>query len=83
MVQNFPEPDCSNIASENQIAAIPEASPERDCVRFMLVGTSQGVARIIHELHLLRFAEVSEWSKPMPTKEHGKIMRVMTKNVLL
>ena len=83
MVQNFVELNFANIASESQADTIPEAVPERDRVRFMLIGTSQGVARIIHESHCLRFAEVSEWSKPLPTGEQGKIMRIMTKNVLL
>ena len=83
MVQNFVELDFPNITSENQIDTISETMPERDRIRFLLIGSSQGVAQIIHELHCLHFAEANEWSKPLPTGEQGKIMRVMTKNVLL
>lgn len=57
----------------------PESTPHREPVRLMLVGSRNGVTRIIHRLHILGFAEVGEWSPVLPGRNPGEVMRVLTR----
>ncbi|MEP0968517.1 hypothetical protein NC999_18185 [Leptolyngbya sp. GB2-A1] len=65
-----------------QVTIEPAAEPGREVIRILVVGSTYGVERIIHELYRLGFAEVREWSKPQPTGRINEIMRVLTRYVL-
>lgn len=54
----------------------------RDKVRIMVLGSPEGVDSIVKSLHVLRFAEMKEWSNPLPTGRTGAVMRILTKTVL-
>ncbi|MGB7059398.1 MAG: hypothetical protein WBD58_16975 [Geitlerinemataceae cyanobacterium] len=56
---------------------------EREAVKIMLVGTPQGVVNIIHTLYRRGFAEVTEWSPPLPTAIPGEVMRVLVRHLVL
>ena len=58
---------------------IPDAPPNRKPVRLLLCGTPKGVNRIIDILHVLGFAEIAEWSPPLPSPISGEIMRILTR----
>lgn len=60
-------------------AEIPDAPPNRKPVRLLLCGTPKGVNRIIDILHILGFAEIAEWSPPLPSPISGEIMRILTR----
>jgi hypothetical protein len=45
----------------------------------LLCGTPKGVNRIIDILHVLGFAEIAEWSPPLPSPISGEIMRILTR----
>ncbi|MEP0928486.1 MULTISPECIES: hypothetical protein [Cyanophyceae] len=45
-------------------------------------GPAYAVERVIHELYRVGFAEVHEWSKPIPTGKLNEIMRVLTRYVI-
>lgn len=55
----------------------------REAVKIMLVGTPQGVVNIIHTLYRRGFAEVTEWSPPLPTAIPGEVMRVLVRYLVL
>ncbi|HAA28435.1 MAG TPA: hypothetical protein DCE56_13070 [Cyanobacteria bacterium UBA8553] len=55
----------------------------REFVKVMVVGSPKGVIKIIHTLYNRGFAEVTEWSPPVPTKNPGEVMSVMRRCVLL
>lgn len=60
---------------------LPLSSSEK--VRIMVLGSAEGVHAIVKSLHRLRFAEVTEWSHPLPTGRPGEVMRIVTKTVAL
>ena len=52
-------------------------------IRIFVIGIPDGVNSIVNDLYLCRFAEVREWSRPLPARHPGEIMRVMTRDFLL
>jgi hypothetical protein len=74
--------------SESSSASVEfQASTEpvsgREFVKVIVVGSSKGVVKIIHTLYNRGFAEVTEWSPPVPTANPGEVMSVMRRCVLL
>lgn len=53
--------------------------PNREPVRLMAIGSRDGVLRVIHTLHHLRFAEVREWSPLLPAPTPGEVMSILTR----
>ena len=41
----------------------PEAQPERDRLRHLIIGSPEGVRSAIHQLHVLNYAEQLAWSQ--------------------
>lgn len=52
-------------------------------VKVMVIGSRKGIDIIIKRLHSLRFAEVSEWTPPVPYEDSGEMMRLARKKVTL
>jgi hypothetical protein len=52
-------------------------------VRILVFGSVYGTERVIHELYRLGFAEVTEWSKPLPTGRDREVVRVLTRTILV
>ena len=65
-----------------QVTIGPAAEPGREVIRILVIGSAHGVERIIHELYRLGFAEVREWSRPIPTGKVNEVMRVLTRWVI-
>lgn len=65
-----------------QVTLAPATEPGREVIRILVIDSTHGVERIIHELYRLGFAEVREWSKPQPTGRTHEIMRVLTRYVM-
>ncbi|MGB6169378.1 MAG: hypothetical protein WBF52_17475 [Geitlerinemataceae cyanobacterium] len=60
---------------------IPDTAPaNRKPIRLLVCGVPEGVESIIHRLHLLGFAEVGEWSAPLPFAVNGEVMRILTRH---
>ncbi|WP_204141745.1 hypothetical protein [Halomicronema sp. CCY15110] len=73
------------MAGKIDITAASAQGPQengRDRVRIMVMGSPEGVENIVKSLHILRFAEMKEWSNPLPTGRAGEVMRILTKIVL-
>ena len=52
-------------------------------IRIFVIGIPGGVNSIVHDLYLREFAQVHEWSRPLPARHPGEIMRVMTRDFML
>jgi hypothetical protein len=58
-----------------------ENLPKQESVKFVLIGSSSVIARMIYTLHLHRLAEVNDWSMPQPTKNPSEFISVLKKRV--
>lgn len=64
----------------NNRADIPAVSGStREPVRILVLGSRQGITNIIHTLYAKQFAEIHEWSEPLPEPNSGKLVSVITK----
>lgn len=61
------------------ISAPINAPQDKKPIRILVCGVPEGVNSIVHELHVKRFAEVFEWSPPLPSTVPGEVIRVLTK----
>ncbi|MEM6736847.1 MAG: hypothetical protein AAF620_12355 [Bacteroidota bacterium] len=58
------------------------SEPGREKVKLLVIGSSFAVERVIHELYRVGFAEVREWSQPLPTGTYGEVLRILTRYVM-
>lgn len=59
---------------------LPDTAPShRQPIRILVCGVPAGVESIIHRLHVLGFAEVGEWSPPLPSPVSGEVIRILTR----
>ncbi len=61
----------------------PTVEPGREKVVLTVRGSVHGTERVIHEAYRVGFAEVREWSKPVPTGKVNEVMRVLTRYVII
>ncbi len=76
----------SNLPSTDTHAAVtiqPTGEPGREKVLLTLTGSAYAIERVIHELYRVGFAEVREWSKPLPVGKVNEVMRVLTRYVIV
>lgn len=66
------------MSSERPPLPLP-ALDEGNILRVMAIGTLDVVNNYVITQHRLGFAEVAEWSRPLPTPNAGEIMRILTK----
>ena len=52
-------------------------------IRIFIIGIPGGVNSMVNDLYLCRFSQVTEWSRALPARHPGEIMRVMTRDFLL
>ncbi|MBD2258054.1 hypothetical protein [Pseudanabaena sp. FACHB-2040] len=55
------------------------ADSARKPIRIFVCGLPKGVESIVQRLHIEGFAQVGEWSKPLPSPIEGEIMRILTR----
>lgn len=55
----------------------------QEFVKVMVVGSRKGIDIIIKRLCCLGFAEMSEWSPPVPYEDSDEMMRLARKKVSL
>jgi hypothetical protein len=63
-------------------APIPDAPAGKQPIRILVCGVPNGVNRVIHQLHLLGFAEVGEWSLALPSPIAGEVIRILVRYYL-
>ncbi len=59
--------------------AIPDAPTGRQPIRILVCGVPSGVNHIIHQLHVLGFADAGEWSPALPAPLHGEVIRILVR----
>lgn len=62
--------------------SIPDVPPGKKPIRLLACGIPQGVDNIVHLLHVLGFAEVGEWSSPLPSPVEGEVIRILTRYII-
>jgi hypothetical protein len=72
----LPSPDSTAITTE-------PAESGREKVVLTVRGSVHATERVIHEAYRVGFAEVREWSKPVPTGKINEVMRVLTRYVIV
>lgn len=60
-------------------ATIPDAPIGKQPIRILVCGIPDGVDAIVQQLYLYRFAEVGEWSPPLPSPVAGEVIRILTR----
>lgn len=65
--------------SELLQAPIPDAPQGKQPVRLIASGAAKSVNSIVHRLHVLGFAEVGEWTPPLPAPVNGEVIRILTR----
>ena len=63
-------------------APIPDAPAGKQPIRILVCGVPNGVNRVIHQLHLLGFAEAGEWSPALPSPIAGEVIRILVRYYL-
>ena len=69
-------------ASEPIVLSTPTPRPEREPLRHILLGSREGVDEAVKELHVLKYAEQFEWSKPIVVPERGILINPNQGDVL-
>ncbi|MBD0345752.1 MAG: hypothetical protein ICV63_13205 [Coleofasciculus sp. Co-bin14] len=62
-------------------APIIEVPKGKRPVRLLASGKLLDVNSVIHQLHVLHFAEVIAWTPPVPSLVKGEVIRVLTRQV--
>lgn len=83
MPQAFLTSPLPSTDTQTAITIEPTAEPGREKVLLTLTGSAFAIERVIHELYRVGFAEVREWSKPVPTGKVNEVMRVLTRYVIV
>lgn len=69
--------------SELLSAPIPDAPKGKQPIRLLCCGVPVGVDGIVHQLHVLRFAQEGEWSKRLPSPNPGEVIRILTRYIIV
>ncbi len=64
-------------------APIPDVPEGKKPIRLLVCGVAEGVDGIVHNLHVLGFAEVGEWSPPLPSPVQGEVIRILTRFIII
>ncbi len=59
------------------------ASPGRDPIKHMLIGTSASVTMTQQALHRLGYVQIGEWSPLMPSPNPGEVMSILVRHILM
>lgn len=69
--------------SELLKAPIPNAPEGKKLIRLLACGVPVGVDGIVHHLHVLKYADVGEWSHPLPSPVPGEVIRILTRYIIV
>lgn len=83
MPQAFLASNPDNTSIQATVKTKPTSEPSRERVKLLVIGSSHVVERVVLELHRVGFAEIREWSKPLPTGNYGEIMRILSRYVIV
>jgi hypothetical protein len=61
--------------------SLPARSEDYELVRVVVFGSNYGIQYTIRWLYGLNFAQISEWSFPMPAPGSSEMMSIVTKRI--
>lgn len=64
-------------------APIPDLPVGKQPIRILICGLPAGVNQIVHQLHVLGFAEAGDWSPPLPAPIEGEVIRILVRYYLI
>ena len=70
-------------STEVSIQASTEPVSGKEFIKIMVIGSPKGISSIIKTLHRLRFADVREWSPPIPYGTSGEMMSLLRRQIIL
>jgi len=59
------------------------ASPGREQIKHMLIGTPKSVTSTQQALHRLGYVEIGEWSPLLPSPNPGEVMSILVRHILV
>ena len=68
------------MTSERRPINLPSSS-DPAILRVIAVGTLKAVENFVLTQYRLGYAEIQEWSKPLPSPNPGEVMRILTKRI--
>ncbi|MBW4499660.1 MAG: hypothetical protein KME57_08840 [Scytonema hyalinum WJT4-NPBG1] len=77
----LPNTDTSDAPKEGK--ASETASPGREPLKHLLIGSPKAVTSTIHTLHRLGYADTAAWSPLVPTPNPGEVMSILTRYILV
>jgi len=83
MPQAFLTAPLPNASTQATMNTDPTVEPGREKVVLTVRGSVHATERVIHEAYRVGFAEVREWSKPVPTGKVNEVIRVLTRYVIM
>ncbi|MFB8789050.1 MAG: hypothetical protein U7123_09430 [Potamolinea sp.] len=60
-------------------ATIPDVPEGKRPVRLLACGFPKDVESVIHQLHVIGFAEVIAWTPPVPSPVQAEVIRILTR----
>jgi predicted flap endonuclease-1-like 5' DNA nuclease len=60
---------------------LPDPADDSELLRLIGIGSRKVVTSTIQTLHVLKFAQVGEWSRLLPAPNPGKVMSILTKRM--
>ncbi|MCG8362107.1 MAG: hypothetical protein MJA27_02095 [Pseudanabaenales cyanobacterium] len=70
------------MTSERKPFPLPSSS-DPEILRVIAVGSLKAVENFVLTQYRLGYAEIREWSKPLPSPNSGEVMRILTKRIAL
>jgi len=70
-------------SAEVSIQASSDPVSGKEFIKVMVIGSRKGINSIIKTLHRLRFAEVTEWSPPIPYGASGEMMSLLRRQIMV
>lgn len=64
-------------------APIPDLPPGQKPIRLIVCGVPVGVNGIVDQLQVLKFAQVGEWTLPLPSQVPGEVIRILTRHIVI
>ncbi|NEO20015.1 MULTISPECIES: hypothetical protein [unclassified Moorena] len=83
MLKSFLGDSSQDTSASIKLQASREPVSGREYVKVIVIGSLKGVKKIIHALYIRGFAEVTEWTQPVPTGNPGEVMRVLRRLVFV
>ncbi|MBN3961797.1 hypothetical protein [Nostoc sp. NMS8] len=71
----------ANNPTTNQTSS--EATPFKEPLKHLLIGSSKAVTSTIHYLQVIGYADVGDWSPLLPSPNPGEVMSILNRPIVV